>query len=303
MTEFPETQTSLLESIQSLDDREAWEKFVKLYRPIIYRIARRKGFQQSDAEDLSQRVLAAIAASIHRWKKHDPNVRFRHWLRRVVKNAIINAATRRRPEVPVSGLSNQEILSEPIADNETENTIELEYRRQLFKRAAATIKSDIETSTWEAFELTVIEELSIEMAAHKLGKSIGSVYAARSRVMRRLIHRASKQRFRRPSKRLQVALHQVNFLIGLAGLAFMKSLGLSDRALPASSSKRSTHHLIESSRSKSCLPALTNSGTARKRFEREAKAAAAVLHPNVIPIHGVFNNTGAVLLGHGLRGW
>jgi serine/threonine protein kinase len=34
-------------------------------------------------------------------------------------------------------------------------------------------------------------------------------------------------------------------------------------------------------------PVLASSGAARKRFERESKAAAAVIHPNVIPIHGV----------------
>jgi uncharacterized protein (TIGR03067 family) len=35
-------------------------------------------------------------------------------------------------------------------------------------------------------------------------------------------------------------------------------------------------------------PYLAHQGNARKRFEREAKAAAAVLHPNVIPIHSVY---------------
>ena len=34
-------------------------------------------------------------------------------------------------------------------------------------------------------------------------------------------------------------------------------------------------------------PHLVNNGTARRRFSREAKAAAAVLHPNVVPIHCV----------------
>ncbi len=34
-------------------------------------------------------------------------------------------------------------------------------------------------------------------------------------------------------------------------------------------------------------PHLASSGSDRKRFAREAKAAAAVLHPNVIAIHGV----------------
>jgi hypothetical protein len=37
-------------------------------------------------------------------------------------------------------------------------------------------------------------------------------------------------------------------------------------------------------------PCLATSGAARKRFAREAKAAAAVLHPNVIAIHSVSND-------------
>ncbi len=34
-------------------------------------------------------------------------------------------------------------------------------------------------------------------------------------------------------------------------------------------------------------PRLAHNENARKRFGREAKAAAAVLHPNVVPIHSV----------------
>ncbi|MCG8651223.1 MAG: serine/threonine protein kinase, partial [Pirellulales bacterium] len=37
-------------------------------------------------------------------------------------------------------------------------------------------------------------------------------------------------------------------------------------------------------------PHLASSGAARKRFAREAKAAAAIVHPNVIPIHRVSND-------------
>ena len=37
-------------------------------------------------------------------------------------------------------------------------------------------------------------------------------------------------------------------------------------------------------------PHLASSGSARNRFAREAKAAAAVIHPNVIAIHGVSKN-------------
>lgn len=186
MTEFPETQTSLLASIKSLDDRRAWEQFVAIYRPVIYRMARKRGFQPADAEDLTQRVLTSIAGSIQRWSKTESQVRFRHWLRRVVKNAIINAATRKRPEITITGLSDAELFLEPVADSETEQQIETEYRRQLFQRAAAIVQSDVDPLTWRAFELTVISEVPVEVAAAQLNKSVGSVYAARSRIMKRL---------------------------------------------------------------------------------------------------------------------
>ncbi|MFK7770163.1 MAG: serine/threonine-protein kinase [Mariniblastus sp.] len=43
---------------------------------------------------------------------------------------------------------------------------------------------------------------------------------------------------------------------------------------------------------KMILPRLSKNGTAKQRFAREARAAAAVLHPNVISIHGIEESDG-----------
>ena len=48
-------------------------------------------------------------------------------------------------------------------------------------------------------------------------------------------------------------------------------------------------------------PHLAASGSARKRFAREARAAAAVVHDNVIAIHGVAEWNGLALSGHAVR--
>jgi len=64
MPEFPETRTSLLVRIQSPHDGEAWREFVAIYRPVVYRLARRRGLQDADAEDLSQRVVIAVQRAI-----------------------------------------------------------------------------------------------------------------------------------------------------------------------------------------------------------------------------------------------
>lgn len=187
MTEFPETRDSLLVQVRSPANREAWDEFALTYRPVIYRLARRKGLQDADAQDLAQRDLMAVAAAIGSWEKMNESVRFRHWLRRVARNAILNALSRQPQDRAAGGSAVQELLLEqPSADRESETQIELEYRRELYLRAARMVRGDVEPETWRAFELTVIENRDIDEAAIEINKPVGTFYAARSRKMRRL---------------------------------------------------------------------------------------------------------------------
>lgn len=185
--ELPETRESLLLQLRDPSDRLAWEEFVEIYRPVVYRIAVARGMQHADALDLVQTVFIAIAGSIGRWEKSEPSARFRHWLLRVAKNATINAITRRPPDRAQAGSAAGELLAQCIApDPKTASLIEFEYRRELYLRAAEQVRVDIQPDTWKAFEMTAIEGMSNEAAAQELGKSIGVIYAARSRVMKRL---------------------------------------------------------------------------------------------------------------------
>jgi RNA polymerase sigma-70 factor (ECF subfamily) len=187
VTQFPETRESLLVQVRSPANREAWDEFALMYRPVIYRLARRRGLQDADAQDLAQRVLMAVASAIGSWEKSSESVRFRHWLRRVTRNAILNALSRQPHDRASGGTSMQDLLLEQPADDlQGTAAIELEYRRELYLRAARIVRGDVEPETWRAFELTVIENRSIDEAAVELDRPVGSIYAARSRIMRRL---------------------------------------------------------------------------------------------------------------------
>jgi RNA polymerase sigma factor (sigma-70 family) len=187
VTEFPETRDSLLIQVRSPANREAWDQFALIYRPVIYRLARQRGLQDADAQDLAQQVLMAVASAIGSYEKSNESVRFRHWLRRVACNAIVNALSRRPQDRAAGGSSVQELLLEQSSvDCQSDAEIELEYRRELYLRAAKMVRSDVDAETWRAFELTVIEGRSIDAAAGQLDKPVGTIYAARSRIMRRL---------------------------------------------------------------------------------------------------------------------
>lgn len=185
MHDIPETRRSLVLRLQDSADQQAWEEFVRLYQPVVYRVAISSGLQEADAQDLVQTVFVSIAGAIGKWTPKDSHVKFRHWLLRVARNATINLLTR-RPLDQAAAAEGDFLETLEATDRHSESLIELEYRRELLIRATEMVRVDFAPDTWKAFELTAIQGLSKEQAAQELGKSIGTVYAARSRIIRRL---------------------------------------------------------------------------------------------------------------------
>jgi RNA polymerase sigma-70 factor (ECF subfamily) len=187
MEPFPDTRLSLIVRLQGEPDAAAWAEFVRLYRPVVIRLARRRGLQDADADDLAQQVLLAVARAVQRWEPDAERGRFRAWLRRIAENCAINALTR-RPLDRGSGLTEElERLCEiPVPMGEETIELRREYRREVFQWAAREVRAEFQSETWAAFWLTAVQGATIEEAAETLSKSVGSIYAARSRVMKRL---------------------------------------------------------------------------------------------------------------------
>ena len=186
MTQFPETSSSLLLQVQSVENVEAWETFVRTYQPVIYRMARRRGMQDADARDVVQDVLIRVSNALPLYESK-PGIRFRNWLGKVAKNTILTALTRSSQDVGKGGRDARDILAErPNAGKLPTEELDLELMRETYHRAAAMVRTEVNAETWTAFEKTVIYGMTCEDAATSLGKSVGTIYAARSRVFRRL---------------------------------------------------------------------------------------------------------------------
>lgn len=186
VSDFPETRDSLLLQVQDPANREAWDRFVAVYQPVIFRIALARGLQHADALDLVQQVLISVAGSVERWQRKDATSKFSHWLSRVTKNAIINALSRRPHDRGIGGSAGELQLNQLKAIDETCSLVDHELRRELYLRSAEIVKADFRSETWEAFQYTVIDGLSPEDTARRMGKSVGAIYTARSRVMFRM---------------------------------------------------------------------------------------------------------------------
>src|SRR5262249_14593925 len=106
---------------------------------------------------------------------------FRAWLKTVTLNRwrenCRKAAGRRETGGPMPDLA---------ATRESELFWEEEYRQHLIGQALKGMQTDFEPRTWQACWLLVVEGRTAPQVATQLGMSVGTVYAAKFRVLARL---------------------------------------------------------------------------------------------------------------------
>jgi RNA polymerase sigma-70 factor (ECF subfamily) len=175
------TSVSLLQRLRTPAANDAWDRFVKLYTPLLYYWVRRLGVQEPDAADLVQDVLTTLVQKLPEFS-YDPSKSFRGWLRTVTLNRWRNLQRRR----PVASLgSDDQVIADRSAE-EMDSLEESEYREYLVGRALGLMQAEFEPATWKMFWEHVVAGRSPAEVAALMGVRVDSVYAAKSRILRRL---------------------------------------------------------------------------------------------------------------------
>ena len=186
MPEFPETDYSLIDRVKDMSDRASWLDFMRIYQPVVYRLARRRGMQDADAHDIVQQVFASISRSLAEWKPAKDQPPFRAWLTTNARNAITTALTRRRPDQGTGSSSVADVLERLPNAEQTNAELIMEARREIVRWAAEQIRPEFTELTWDIFWKTAMQEVSVAEVSKSTGKSIGAIYVTRHRVLSRL---------------------------------------------------------------------------------------------------------------------
>ena len=177
------TKPSLLLRIRDAADTSAWDEFTHLYGPIIRGYCLRRGLQEADAADICQEVLAQVAHVINTFDYEPSRGRFRDWLGTVTRNKISRFfQVNHRQARAVGGEDSLAALKANCEDHEWS----AEFHARILEAALERIRGDFEASSWQVFEQVWGDDRAPLEVAREMRMTIDAVYAAKSRVLRRL---------------------------------------------------------------------------------------------------------------------
>ncbi len=192
MPDFPETDHSLISRVKNLGDGASWAEFLQIYQPVVFRMAKRRGLQEADADDVVQQVFISISRSIDRWEAAEGAPPFRAWLTTVARNAVTKALTRRPHDLATGSTSVAELLNAQPDASELTAEMNSEARREIVLRAAEQIRPEYSAEIWDVFWKTSINGEPIAQVAASTGRSTGAIYVARHRIISRLKEKVSE---------------------------------------------------------------------------------------------------------------
>lgn len=178
--EFSDTRPSLLLLLRGGNgDQLAWRVFFERYAPPVYRIARLRGLNDTDADDVVQEVMLAVSAHIGGFEYDRDRGRFRQWVRQIAEGKIADHFRRSHRTA-----SSRDLVEQPSDGRPTlEELWEKEWLSQDMLHCLEQMAERVSPRRMEAFRLYVLEGLSASEVGRRLGMTEGHVYAVRYHVL------------------------------------------------------------------------------------------------------------------------
>ncbi len=197
------TRQSLLERLKRWDDTSAWREFFATYWELIYKVARKVGLNDAEAQDVVQETVVGVLRKIGEFNTNPTRGSFKSWLLGQARWRIGDQFRARKCTLRKTGKAVQETreildlpeeqwphtdppphrTAEPSSD-EFEALWNEEWEQHVLRTAMEHVKAQVSIKQFQMFELHVRQGLSVGDTAKAIGTTKASVYMAKSRVGR-----------------------------------------------------------------------------------------------------------------------
>ena len=182
---YPTTSKTLLDRIAS-GDEISWDEFYRRYKKVVLGVAKFKGLQPQDADDVLQAVMLDFFKKSKTFK-FDPDIaRFRTYFGRIVHAKIVDhyrAKGRRRKLTEGFTSAVEEEDEASVKESEEDLVFMAEWRKAVLNDVYEKLRERVEPDTWQAFEMYAIQQRPVEKVAAYLDYTNNQVYQAKKRCM------------------------------------------------------------------------------------------------------------------------
>lgn len=158
-----------------------WDRFDRLYMPLLRLWARKCGFSDADADDVAQQVFTKLLEALPQYNRATEGS-FRSWLFVIARNCGHDFRRRKATRI----LPTPDGLSGVMQDSPLAELEEAEYLQELFRNGIEVIRPEFSEPAMAAFEGTKVQGRPAAAVGDELGMTANAVYVAVNRVMSRL---------------------------------------------------------------------------------------------------------------------
>jgi RNA polymerase sigma-70 factor (ECF subfamily) len=183
-----ETSQNLLARLHNRADGRAWQRLLRVYEPWLRGWLSRHDLQPADVEDVLQEILVVVSNKLPEFVHNGQEGSFRTWLRTIltlqVRQFLRRRRNRQRLESPQPLTDWVEQLTDP--HSALSRQWDREHDQHVARRLLASIQAEFNATTWQTFQMLVLEDRPAAEVAERLGITTNAVYVAKARVLARL---------------------------------------------------------------------------------------------------------------------
>lgn len=183
------TRRSLLSRLKHWEDQKSWQDFYDIHAGLIYGAAVGAGMTETEAEDVVQETVVAVAKALPRFEYRPEKCSFKSWLHSITKRKVADQFRRRLGKgqvlesLPETGNEDAPVNAIPDpASQALDEMWEREWENNLVLAALERVKARVSPAQFQIFEYHVLQCHSVRETSRALGVSSAKVYLTKHRI-------------------------------------------------------------------------------------------------------------------------
>ena len=178
------TRSSVLRAVANTENEAAWQRLFDLYAGFVFSIARSKGLNDVDADDIVQVVFTDLARNLPTFQYDRAKGRFRSYLAGLVHWRVTDRLKAGKRDMELKALFEEEAKATGAAGDAAFE--ECEWQSAALEEALRRIKPDVRPEHYAAFVASTVEGQDTETVMRLYGLSRDNLYQIRKRLTMKL---------------------------------------------------------------------------------------------------------------------